>query len=148
MTNGQDFPTSSESVDRALLLATLPRLSTPQFLAPAIAHATSTTRKRLVIVLFSRFFNKRTSHSHLDQGYLASQAISHTGRWKAVQEILTYVYVQATKVAQGMGKVLMDVDVLMKGMNEDVDESLGAGVEILFRVSGGAWSYSSAIQLI
>ncbi|KAF5358168.1 hypothetical protein D9756_001334 [Leucocoprinus leucothites] len=136
MTNIQDFPTSSESVDRALLLATLPRLSTPHFLVPAIVHAAATTRKRLVIVLFSRFFNKGTPHSNLDQGYLASQAASHTGRWKAVQEILTYVYVQATKVAQNMGKVLMEVDVLLKGMNEDVDESLGIGMEILFRVSG------------
>ncbi|KAJ3576659.1 hypothetical protein NP233_g301 [Leucocoprinus birnbaumii] len=136
MANTQDFPTSSESVDRALLLATLPRLSTPQFLAPIIVHAATTARKRLVIVLFSRFFNTGTPHSNLDQGYLASQAISHTGRWKAVQEILTYVYVQATMVAQNMGKVLMDVDVLLKGMNEDVDESLSKGMEILFRVSG------------
>ncbi|KXN91498.1 Phosphopantetheine adenylyltransferase [Leucoagaricus sp. SymC.cos] len=138
MTNTQDFPTTHESVDRALLLATLPRLSTPQFLVPVIAHATSSTRKRLVIVLFSRFFNKGALNSHLDQGYLASQAISHTGGWRAVQEIITYVYVQATKVAQNMGKVLMDVDVLLKGMNEEVDESLGTGMEILFRVSGDA----------
>lgn len=138
MADVQNLLTSSESVDRALLLATLPRLSTPQFLAPVIAHATSMTRKRLVIVLFSRFFNTGTPHSHLDQGYPASQAISHTGRWKAVQEILTYVYVQATKVAQNMGKVLMDVDILLKGMNEDVDENLGTDMEILFRVSGGA----------
>ncbi|KAF9448022.1 Nucleotidylyl transferase [Macrolepiota fuliginosa MF-IS2] len=132
-----DFP-ESLLVDNALLLATLPSLSTPQFLVPVITHATSTTRKRLVIVLFSRFFNTETPHSHLDQGYLASQAISHTDRWRAVQEILTYVYVQATKVAQDMGKVLMEIDVLLKGMNEDVDENLGVGMEIGFRVSGDA----------
>ena len=143
MTTVQDFPTIIESVDSVLLLATLHRLSTPQFLAPVIVHAAATARRRLVIVLFSRFFNKGTPHSHLDQGYLASQAISHTGKWRAVQEILTYVYVQATKVAQNMEKVLMDVDVLLKGMNEDVDESLGAGMEILFRVSGGAWTLKS-----
>lgn len=140
MTSLQEFPAITESVDNVLLLATLHRLSTPQFLAPVIIHAAATARRRLVIVLFSRFFNKGTPHSHLDQGYLASQAISHTGKWRAVQEILTYVYVQATKVAQNMRKVLMDVDVLLKGMNEDIDESLGAGMEILFRVSGGAWT--------
>lgn len=138
MTSVQESPAITESVDNVLLLATLHRLSTPQFLAPVIIHAAATARRRLVIVLFSRFFNKGTPHSHLDQGYLASQAISHTGKWRAVQEILTYVYVQATKVAQNMRKVLMDVDVLLKGMNEDIDESLGVGMEILFRVSGGA----------
>lgn len=148
MNNSQDFPTSPELVDRALLLATLPRLSTPQFLAPIISHATSTTRKRLVIILFSRFFNKEALHSHLDQGYLASQAISHAGKWRAVQEILTYVYVQATKVAQDLGKVLMEVDVLLKGVNEDMDENLGAGIEMVFRVSGGEYGISSRHLLI
>lgn len=148
MNSSQDFPTSPELVDRALLLATLPRLSTPQFLAPIISHATSTTRKRLVIILFSRFFNKEALHSHLDQGYLASQAISHAGKWRAVQEILTYVYVQATKVAQDLGKVLMEVDVLLKGVNEDMDENLGAGIEMVFRVSGGEYGISSRHLLI
>lgn len=137
MNNLQDFPTSPELVDRALLLATIPNLSTPQFLAPAIIHAASTTRKRLVIVLFSRFFNKEAPYSHLDQGYLASQAVSHTETWKLVQEILSYVYVQSTRVAQDLGKVLMDIDVLLKGTNEDVDESIGTGVDIVFRVGGG-----------
>ncbi len=135
--NPEDLSTSPELVDRALLLATLPRLSTPQFLAPAITHAVSTTRKRLVIVLFSRFFNKETPYSHLDQGYLASQAVSHTETWKLVQEILSYVYVQSTKVAQDLGRVLMDIDVLLKGMNDDVDETIGIEMDMVFRVSGG-----------
>lgn len=149
MNNTQDFPTSPELVDRALLLATIPRLSTPQFLAPVITHAVTTTRKRLVIVLFSRFFNNETPHSHLDQGYLASQAVSHTETWKVVQEILSYVYVQSTKVAQDLGRVLMDIDILLKGMNEDVDESIGVGMDMVFRVSGGVLGLSiRAIDLI
>jgi len=138
MNSSVDFPASPELVDRALLLATLPRLSTPQFLTPAITHAISATRKQLVIVLFSRFFNKVTPHSNFDQGYLASQAISHTENWKIVQSILTYVYVQATKVAQDLGRVLMDVDVLLKGTHEDLDDNLGMGMEIVFRIGGDA----------
>jgi hypothetical protein len=137
-----DFPLSPELVDNALLLATLPRLAAPHFLAPVISHAASTTRKRLVIILFSRFFNQEAPHSHLDQGYPASQAISHAGKWRVVQEILTYVYVQATKVAQDLGKVLMDIDVLFKGMNDDLDETLGSGMEMVFRASGGGCAVS------
>jgi pantetheine-phosphate adenylyltransferase len=142
MASPNDFPSSLELVDNALLLATLPRLSTPHFLAPVISHATSTTRKRLVIILFSRFFNKEAPHSHLDQGYPASQAISHAGKWRVVQEILTYVYVQATKVAQDLGKVLMDIDVLFKGVNDDLDEAFGTGMEMVFRASGGGYAIS------
>lgn len=137
MASSNDFPDSPELVDNALLLATLPRLSTPKFLAPVISHATSTTRKRLVIILFSRFFNKEAPHSHLDQGYPASQAISHAGSWRIVQEVLTYVYVQATKVAQDLGKVLMDIDVLFKGFNDDLHDTLGIGMEMVFRITGG-----------
>ena len=48
------------------------------------------------------------------------------------------MYVQATKVAQDMGKVLMEVDVLLKGMDEDVQEELGIGMDIAFRVTGSA----------
>ena len=139
------FPSSVEIVDNALLLATLPNLATPHFLAPVISYATTHTRKRLVIVLFSRHFNVHHKHNELPKNihtaltFAENQALSHTQSWEAVQRILTFAYVQATKIAQEMNKVLMDVDILLKGLNEDLDEGLEKGLDICFRVSGGAF---------
>ena len=48
-----------------------------------------------------------------------------------------HVYVQATKMSQEIDNVLMDVDVMLKGLNEDLDSSLGNDMDICFRVTGG-----------
>ena len=107
----------------SLLLATVDDdLSTPYFLSPAISTA-ALTRDRLLIILFSRSFN--------------SPEISHTAQWNEVQRLLTFVYVQATKVAQANGNILMDVDVLLKGLDERIEEDLGLGVNTMFRIQGG-----------
>lgn len=50
---------------------------------------------------------------------------------------MTYVYVQATKVAQDLDKVLLDVDILLKGLDEDLGEEVGQGMDVVYRVSGG-----------
>jgi hypothetical protein len=113
-------------VNNALLLATLPNLFVPHFLTQVIAGATTQTRNRLVIVLFSRHFNTRSTHSH-------------TKSWDPVQHILTFTYVQATKVAWEANKIQMQVDVLLKGLNEDLDQDLGKEMDIVFRVSGGTF---------
>jgi len=47
------------------------------------------------------------------------------------------VYVQTTKVAQDLDKVLLEVDVLLKGFDEDINDELGAGMEVVFRIEGG-----------
>lgn len=143
------FPTSPEIVDNALLLASLPNLSVPHFLTPVIAHTVACTRNRLVIVLFSRYFNvcPRPTESdglqHPSPTFAEKQGLSHTLCWEAVQRILTFTYVQATKVAFKMDKVLMEVDVLLKGFNEDLEEGIGQGIDIVFRVEGGACSPQS-----
>jgi len=129
------FPTSPEIVNNALLLATLPNLSVPHFLTQVIAGATTHTRNRLVIVLFSRHFN--TVHSALPLTFPEIQGLSHTKSWDPVQRILTFTYVQATKVAWEVNKIQMQVDVLLKGLNEDLDQDLGSDMDIVFRVSGG-----------
>lgn len=117
----------------SILLATLPSLAPPHFLESVIAHATAHSSTRLVIVLFSRHFNvKDRSHT-----FAESQAVSHTRCWDIVQRILTFTYVQATKVAWQMNNVLMPIDVLLKGLNEDLDPTLGIGVDVCYRVSGG-----------
>ena len=131
------FPTSPERVNNALLLATLPNLSVPHFLTQVIAGATTHTRNRLVIVLFSRHFNTRSAHS-LD--FPEKQGLSHTKSWDPVQRILTFIYVQATKVAWKANKIQMRVDVLLKGLNEDLDQDLGKDMDIAFRVGGGMFN--------
>lgn len=126
---GQTFPTSSETVDRALLLASLSSLTVPQYLSPAIISTAAATRDRLVIILFSRFFNR--------VDLPASRGISHTERWDDVQRLLTFVYVQAYKTAQEMGKVLLDIDVLFRGLDENIPEDITDGIDVVFRVAGG-----------
>ncbi|PPR01091.1 hypothetical protein CVT26_015997 [Gymnopilus dilepis] len=147
------FPSSTEIVSTAILFATLPNLSVPHFLAPVIASATTHTRSRLIIVLFSRHFNVQYPRRPSVGGSGASltvknnclapsltfaeiQSLSRTESWDAVQRILTFTYVQATKVAYDMGKVLMEVDVLLKGLNEDLNPDLGKDLDICFRVTG------------
>lgn len=89
---------SDNKYARALVVCSLNQLHDPYFLAPIIQSASRATRDRLVILLFS---------SHFDD---------HRG-WHQVQKLLTWVYIQSTAVSQEMGKVLMEVDVLLRGTN-------------------------------
>ncbi|KAA1469552.1 Nucleotidylyl transferase [Dentipellis sp. KUC8613] len=140
-----DMPFPPSGISRALLLATITDLDPPHFLAQAITNAAKATRDRLVIVLFSRLFNadhktpaspasKRDSTSSTSSG--PPPGVSRAGKWEEVQRLLTYVYVQATKVAQDMDKVLLEVDVLLRGLNENVSENIAQGAEVLFRIEG------------
>lgn len=145
----EGFPTSPEIVDNALLLATLPNLTLPHFLSQVISHAVTYTRKRLIIVLFSRYFNVHHPQSgddvdHQSLTFPEKQGLSHTLTWDAVQRILTYTYVQATKVALEINKVLMEVDVLLKGINEDLKADIGVGMGICFRITGGTLPSTSS----
>lgn len=126
-------------VNNALLLATLPNLFVPHFLTQVIAAATTQTRNRLVIILFSRHFNTRSADSLTCPEI---QGLSHTKSWDPVQRILTFAYVQATRVAWEANKIQMQVDVLLKGLNEDLDHDLSKDMDIVFRVSGGMFDYS------
>jgi len=136
---GPRYPTSSETVDNALLLASLSTLSVPLVLSPAITRAATATRSRLVIILFSRFFNRSPGATDVNDHHVdlpASHGISHTRHWDAVHQLLMFVYMHAFKTAQEMDKVLMDVDVLLRGLDEDIPEELGNGMDVVFRVSG------------
>jgi pantetheine-phosphate adenylyltransferase len=111
-----------------LLVATLDdELTTPHFLTPAVSAAAASTADSLTILLFSKSFNSE---------------ISHTGQWNQVQRLLTFVYVQATKVAQDMDNILMEVDVLLRGNDAHINEEVGLGVHLIFRILGGE-QYSS-----
>jgi pantetheine-phosphate adenylyltransferase len=141
----------TETAGTAILFATIKDLDTPYILAPVVHTAATLTKHKLIIVLFSRFFNVK----HEGLTFPETLAISHTARssWNDVQKLLTYVYVQATKAAQEMGKVLMDIDILLKGLNDDhleADlESLVSdlGVEVVFRISGGNQKHPTLMQL-
>lgn len=135
------FPQVLDTANTGLLLATVSSLATPYYLSSVIHTATCLTKNKLVVILFSPFFNVNRGGST----YSESLGISHTSTssWKDVQRLLTFVYVQAIKTAQEHGKVLMDVDVLLKGLNEPDSESdidtliTELQVDAVFRVSGG-----------
>jgi pantetheine-phosphate adenylyltransferase len=114
------------SVNHALLVVTLADLSIPYSLAPVIAVAAKSTRQRLTVVLLSPLFEYHHANT---------APFSRTEHWDDVQRLLSYVYVQATLVSHDMGKVLMEVDVLLRGNNEL--ENLGVGVDACVRVEGG-----------
>jgi len=121
-------PSALEPVRRSALLASIDDLSQPPaFLSTAIWTATRQTTANLRIVLFSHLFDGQPS---AEQG-----TFSHTAHWDEVQRLLTYVYVQATKVSQDMGRVLMDIDVLLKGTQEEILEQLTAGSERIYCVA-------------
>jgi pantetheine-phosphate adenylyltransferase len=63
--------------------------------------------------------------------------VSHTECWDDIQRLLTYVYVQATAVAQELDKVLLQVDVLLRGFDEDFCEDFGKDFEVVIRIEGG-----------
>jgi pantetheine-phosphate adenylyltransferase len=145
------FPNATAS--HALLLATLNDLSTPSFLAPAVAGAARCVRDRLVVILFSRLFNTGRRPRSPFSGHRenarrrpsvdssrsnSSTGVSHTECWDDIQRVLTYVYVQATAVAQELDKVLLKVDVLLRGFDEDLCEDFGKDFEVVIRIEGGA----------
>ncbi|KAF7796694.1 hypothetical protein EIP86_007877 [Pleurotus ostreatoroseus] len=112
---------------KAVLLAHLDDIAcAPHFLAAPIRTAAGLTAQQLRIVLVSPCF---------DTDAPLGTAARGTARWDEVQATLTYVYVQATKVAQEMGKILMDVDVLLQGEREPLPEAVAADVRTLYRVS-------------
>lgn len=115
-----------EAVENTLLVSPLQTLdSSPHYLSDPISFAASKTLKTLRIVLVSPLFDPPYEGT--------SRGISHTGRWDEVQRLLTYVYVQATKVAQELDRVLMDIDVLLQAGRESVPESVGADAQRIFR---------------
>ncbi|KAJ6525599.1 hypothetical protein B0H19DRAFT_1197913 [Mycena capillaripes] len=121
-------------VESAVLYASVAELSVPHFLATAIVHAAQRTRTHLLIVLLADFFD--SNHS-----------ISHTACWNNVQQLLTFVYVQATKVAQDAGRLLMDIDVLLLGPNDPLPERL-VPPELVFRVEGDSGPLPASLASI
>ena len=126
----------SRPAGHAVLLAAIPDIFTPPtYLASSIAHAVKNTAHRLCIVLTSPYFHDPSSSLPEDQSpgsSLSPPPISHIDYWDEIQRLLTYVYVDATKIAQDMNKVLMDIDVLLKSDLEDLPEEVFVDAELVY----------------
>jgi pantetheine-phosphate adenylyltransferase len=115
--------------DRAVLLAGVRNVDgVPHFLAGPVATAASKTTQFLRIVLVSPLFDAASA----DLANHRPTALG-TRRFDDVQRVLTYVYVQATRVAQEMGKILMDVDVLLRGTDEPLEASVPADAQVIYQ---------------
>lgn len=115
------------TLKRSLFIATLDSLDTPHYLSPAIGHAAAATSDSLVVILLSPLFDLQ----------VPVPPISRTERWDDIQRILAHVYVQATKVAQDNGRILMDVNVLLRGCEQPLRADLATEAEVCFLVEGG-----------
>ncbi|KAI0819552.1 Nucleotidylyl transferase [Trametes gibbosa] len=114
-------PPDLPNVQHTLLLTTIHNLhDPPAFLAHPVSIAARTSTAGLRILILSPFF-RAPPHADGDDAAdgLADPALSRTAHWDDVQRLLTFVYVQATKVAQDMGNILLDIDVLLRDPADD-----------------------------
>ena len=149
-------PAALSDVRRTVLLTTVHNLhDTPNFLASSVSTAARKTTESLGIVILSPFFNPpRTSDGTVitssteerpdAQIPLDAPGISRTTYWDDVQRLLTFVYVQATKVAEDVGRVLLDIDVLLKGTGAAAD----AFPDDIIRGAGRIFSGECLVQLL
>lgn len=106
---------SLKDVQHTLLLTTVHNLhDAPNFLATSVSTVARTSTAGLRIVILSPFFDLPPDSASDDH----SRGVSRTAHWDDVQRLLTFVYVQATKVAQDLGNILLDIDVLLRGTAE------------------------------
>ncbi|KAJ8454796.1 hypothetical protein ONZ51_g12823 [Trametes cubensis] len=136
-------PDAATAVRHTLLLTTVHNLhDTPNFLASPVSTAARRTTESLRIVILSPFFNppneSPSSPPDADAGeaqgvnHAHAPGISRTAHWDDVQRLLTFVYVQATKVAQDIGNILLDIDVLLRGTVEPFPEHVVQQAERIF----------------
>ncbi|KAG2158463.1 uncharacterized protein EDB93DRAFT_671313 [Suillus bovinus] len=112
------------SIKRTVLFAHLHDISAPHQLGPAIASVTAATTEALTIVLVSQLFRTAESPSN------------RVKQWDNVQRLLTYVYVKATKTAQDLGKILLDVSIMLKDPSERFPTNFGSGMDMCFLIQG------------
>ena len=99
------FPTSPLRSSLLLLpVPTLQHLLDPTAYIPAIRQASLLTTSHLTIYLLSPLFG---------EGELALSPSLH---WSTIQSFLGTVYGEAVRVAQGKGRVLFEVEVVLQGL--------------------------------
>ncbi|KAH9945877.1 Nucleotidylyl transferase [Epithele typhae] len=118
-----------EDVQHSVLITTIHGLhEAPNFLATAVSTAARHTTESLQIVIISSLFNPPA-------GTHNAPGISRIAHWDDVQRLLTFVYVQATKVAQDVGRILLNVDVLLRGTAEAFPEQVLEGAARIYSVT-------------
>lgn len=97
------------SIDNAVLLLSLPtskHLRSPAFLSEAILEAVTQTQKSLLVIVFSPLF----SADPTDSESLLNAPVHH---WKTIQNLLTFIYVEAAREAQRLDNILLSVDIVL-----------------------------------
>lgn len=95
----------------------------PKFKA-AVRTATDQSNSAITIIAFSSLFDKDSD-------------LSHTGSWDAIHSVLSLYYVEATRISQAAGNILLRIDVLLKGWRSDVELPSGVHYNRIFRLDGG-----------
>ncbi|THH07294.1 hypothetical protein EW145_g3475 [Phellinidium pouzarii] len=113
---------------RSILVLNIDNLRDLRKFSSAIAAATERTAERLLVIIFCERFN-------------ASTNLSHTQSWKEVQTLLTCVYVETTRVAQEADRILLDVDVLLRGLDAEEIPVKNDGWDHLFVIEGDSTNY-------
>lgn len=131
---------SMSGVNYAVLFAHLSDLEAPHHLGSPIASVVAVTRESLVIVLVSQLFRlPQTVDSCSDTSQKQEQCLDRVDQWDDVQRLLTYVYVKATKAAQDLGKVLLDISVVLRDTSQSFSSDFSHGMDMCFRIQGGAF---------
>nr|GAT53295.1 predicted protein [Mycena chlorophos] len=101
-----------------LLYASITPGQLPRFLSVSIADAVRHAPNDLTIILVASSFDLP---------------------WHSIQQLLTFVYVQATKVAQDMNRVLMQIDVLLQTPDSPIPAAISRP-NTVFRIEGDSVS--------
>jgi pantetheine-phosphate adenylyltransferase len=122
-----------------LFVASLPNLHAYHHLGSPISTATERALERIAIVLVSPLFNGGQPLSKRRPG-AGPLGLPHAPNWVAVQRLLTFAYVQASAAAHAKGRILLDVDVLLRGTDEGIDQGLTHGIDSVYGIEGGNYS--------
>lgn len=96
-------PTTKQAARTILLISldTLRELQDPSYLKSAIAQAAKGTSQQLRILVFSRLFD-------------AQIGLHPSHHWDTLQVFLTFLYAEATAVAQEEKNILLNIEVILR----------------------------------
>ncbi|TDL27410.1 Nucleotidylyl transferase [Rickenella mellea] len=95
-------------LSNSILAFRLEHLRIPYELIPVIKVSLLHTTERILVLVFCKIFND-------------DQNVSHTGSWDDIQRLLTFIHVEATRIAQENDRILLQVDVLLRGTDKQVE---------------------------
>jgi hypothetical protein len=128
--------TTPQLHERVLLVAALHDLSSYEHLGAPITAATERASERIAIVLVSSLFNGGKPLSRRAPG-AGSLDLPHAPHWCAVQRLLTFAYVHASAAAHARDRILLDMDVLLHGTDEALDQRLLGTFDDTYGIEGG-----------